>query len=163
MTNSKKKLENLLRSGVTRCAIYTRSCSATADVNSVAEQIRKCTGYAEKRGWDVAQEFVRTDIGASGIPLTECNSLMHLLEAAQEERRPFDCVLIADISRLGRSLDRVIKLVNALHGRGVFVQAVRGEFDSRNFHPGAWAAKDFVNCAPQYSRSTARQCPLCGR
>lgn len=148
-----------------RCALYARCASdvPTEDPNSVAEQIRTCTEYAEKQGWTVVGGFVQTDIGASGLSLTGCKSLMHLLEAAQRQRRPFDCVLVADISRLGRGLDRVTMLVNAFHGCGVFVQTARGEFDSRNLHPGAWAAKNFLKCVPQYLRPTARRCPMCGR
>jgi hypothetical protein len=57
----------------------------------------------------------------------------------------------------------VTKLVNAFHARGVFVQTVRGDFDSRSLHPGAWSAKNFLNCIPQYLKPTARQCPMCGR
>lgn len=152
-----------VKTGTIRTAIYARCASGgPADLNA-AEQIRACTEYAQKQGWQIARDFVQNDIGSCGPALTESTSLLHLLEAAQKSPRLFDCVLVADISRLGRSLDRVIKLVNAFHGRGVFVQTVRGEFDSRNFHSGAWAAKDFVKCIPQYLKPTARQCPMCGR
>src|SRR5258708_28203597 len=115
-----------------RAAIYARCASGLPEDSNAAAQIRACTEYAEKQGWKVAGESVQSDIGASGNSLTRCQSLMHLLEAAHRVPRPFDCVLVADISRLGRSLDVVTKLVNAFHGRGVFVQTARGEFDSRN-------------------------------
>jgi DNA invertase Pin-like site-specific DNA recombinase len=146
-----------------RAAIYARCASGLPKDSTAAQQIRTCIEYAEKRGWKVVGELLQIDIGASGMSLTGCKSLLHLLEAAHRERRQFDCVLVAGISRLSRSLDRVTKLVNAFHGCGVFVQTARGEFDSRNLHPGAWAAKNFLNCVPQYLRPTARQCPMCGR
>jgi hypothetical protein len=149
--------------GAVRCAIYARCASGRIEDSSAAEQISACTEYARKQGWEVAEEFVQTDIGAHGISLTGCKSLMHLFDAARSVPRPFDCVLVADISRLGRSLDRVIKLVNAFHGCGVFVQAARAEFDSRDLHPGAWTAKNLLNCVSQYLRPTGRQCPICGR
>jgi DNA invertase Pin-like site-specific DNA recombinase len=152
-----------VKTGTIRTAIYARCASGRPEDSNAAEQIRACTEYAQKQGWEVAGEFVQTDIGASGVSLTGCKSLMHLLEVAQRVRRPFDCVLVADISRLGRSLDRVTKLVNAFHGCGVFVQTVRGKFDSRNLHPGAWAAKTLLSCSPQYLQPTGRQCPMCGR
>lgn len=152
-----------LRTGTTRTAIYVRYASGVPEVSNAADQISACTEYAQKQGWKIAEEFVQTDIGAPGISLMECKSLLHLLEVAEKEPRPIDCVLVADISCLGRSLDRVIKLVNAFHGRGVFVRTVRGEFDSRNFRPGAWATKDFLHCGPRYLRTTARSCPMCGR
>jgi hypothetical protein len=149
--------------GTIRTAIYARCCSGVPEDSNAAEQILACTEYAQKQGWKIVEEFVQTDIGAAGISFTGCKCLMHLVEAAQREHRPFDCVLVADISRLGRSLDRVTKLVNIIHGCGVFVQTARGEFDSRNLHPHAWGAKNFLNCIPQYLKPTARQCPLCGR
>jgi len=166
MKNSHTRANNTnpeVRTDAIRTAVYARCASGVPEDSNAAQQIRTCTEYAEKQGWKVAGEFVQTDIGASGVSLTGCKSLMHLLEAAQRTPRPFDCVLVADISRLGRSLDRVTKLVNAFHGRGVSVQTARGEFDSRNLHPGAWTAKDFLNCIPQYLKPTARQCPMCGR
>jgi DNA invertase Pin-like site-specific DNA recombinase len=131
---------------IIRCAIYARCAAGPPEDSNAAEQIRKCTEYTEKQGRKVEEAFVQTDIGASGISLTGCNSLVHLLESAMQEPRPFDCVLVADMSRLGRSLDRVTTLVNAFHGCGVFIQTVHGQFDSRNLHPGAWAGKKFVNC-----------------
>lgn len=161
--NNSNKSTVVANGGAVRCAIYARCASGRPEDSNAAEQIRTCTEYAEKQGWEVAGQFVQTDIGASGISFTGCKSLMHLLEAAKKQPRPFDCVLVADISRLGRSLDRVTKLVNAFHGSGVFVQTARGEFDSRNLHSGVWAAKDFLNCIPQYLKPTARQCPTCGR
>jgi hypothetical protein len=135
--SSSKKENFLAHANAHRCAIYARCASGVPEHSNASEQIRTCTAYAEKQGWKVAEQFVKTDIGASGISFTGCKSLMHLLEAAQKQPRSFDCVLVADISRLGRSLDRVTKLVNAFHGCGVFVQTARGEFDSRNLHSGA--------------------------
>ena len=166
MQKEKSKSKNthvVANTGAVRCAIYARCAPGRHEDSNAEEQIRTSTEYAENHSWSVAEEFVQTDIGASGSSLTGCKSLTHLLESAQNEPRSFDCVLVADISRLGRSLDRVTKLVNAFHGCGVFVKTVRGEFDSRNFHPGAWAAKDFVNYASQYLRTTGRRCPMCGR
>jgi hypothetical protein len=149
---------------VVRCAISARCATdvPTEDPNSLPEQIRTCTEYALKRGWEVTREFVQSDI-RSGVSPKECTFLLQLLEAAQREHRPFDCVLIADMSRLGRNLGRVITLVNTFHGRGVFIQSVHGQFDSRNLHPGVWATKHFLNCVPQYLKPTALQCPVCGR
>src|SRR5579864_7865255 len=130
MKNTRTNANNTnpeVRTDTIRAAIYARCASGVPKDSNAAQQIRMCTEYAEKQGWRVAGTFVQTDIGASGVSLTGCQSLMHLLEAAQREPRPFDCVLVANISRLGRSLDRVTKLVNAFHGCGVFVQTARGE------------------------------------
>jgi DNA invertase Pin-like site-specific DNA recombinase len=161
--SSSKKENFVANANAHRCAIYARCASGVPEHSNASEQIRTCTEYAEKQGWKLAEQFVQTDIGASGISFMGCKSLMHLLEAATKEPRPFDCVLVADISRLGRSLDRVTKLVNVFHGRGVFIQTVRGQFDSRNLHPGAWTAKTLLYCSPQYLQPTGRQCPTCGR
>lgn len=149
--------------GVVRCAIYARCATdvPTEDPHSVAEQIRRCTEYALKRRWEVAQEFVRSDIRASGVSPTECTSLLQLLEVESGEPRPFDCVLVAETSRLGRSIDRVLKLIDAFRVRGVFVQTVRGQFDSRMLL--ASFDEKFVNRIRQYRRPAGGQCPVCGR
>lgn len=112
-----------------RCAIYAR-CAA-ANLTSLAEQIKKCAEYAEKQGWTIAREFVLADNGASGVSLTGCTSLARLLEGAMAIPRPYDCVLLADISRLGRSFDRVKTLADLFGVCGVFIQTVRGQFDTR--------------------------------
>jgi DNA invertase Pin-like site-specific DNA recombinase len=161
--SSSKKEDFVANAKANRCAIYARCALGAPEHSNAAEQIRTCTEYAEKQGWKVAEQFVQTDIGASGISFTGCKSLMHLLEAAQSESRPFDCVLVADTSRLGRNLDRVTGIVNAFHGRGVFIQTVRVQFDSRTLQFAACLDEDFINRIRQYLKPTGRQCPLCGR
>jgi hypothetical protein len=101
--SSSKKENFVANAKANRCAIYARCALGAAEHSNAAEQIRTCTEYAEKQGWEVAGEFAQTDIGASGVSLTGCKSLMHLLEAAQRVRRPCDCVLVADISDLAAS------------------------------------------------------------
>ena len=132
-----------------RAAIYARCASTTpiSDSNPAVQQIRTCIQYAEKRGWRVAAQFVEVDTGTSGSSFIRCESLVHLLEAAILHPRPFDCVLVAAISRLGRSLDSVMKVVNAFHGHGVFIQTVRGEFDSRRFYPGPSCQRSSALCS----------------
>lgn len=132
-----------------RAAIYARCATDTpiSDSNPAVAQIRTCIQYAQKRGWKVAAEFVRVDTADPGISLNKCESLVHLLEAAILQPRPFDCVLVAAISRLGRSLDSVMKVVNAFHGHGVFIQTVRGEFDSRIFCPGTSCQRSSALCS----------------
>ncbi len=160
--SSSKKENFVANAKANRCAIYARCASGAPEQLNAAEQIRTCAEYALKRGWEVTREFVRSGI-RSGVSPTECTSLLQLLEAATNEPRPFDCVLVANISRLGRSLDRVTGIVNAFHGRGVFIQTVRGQFDSRNLHPGSWATTIFLNWSPQYFTLNRPACPTCGR
>ena len=110
--NNSNNTNVLANTGAVRCAIYARCAYdvPTEDSNSVAEQIRTCTEYARKQGWEPVREFVQSDVGASGVSLMGCKSLLQLVDVAAREPRPFDCVLIADISRLGRSMDRVIQV-----------------------------------------------------
>jgi hypothetical protein len=80
-----------------------------------------------------------------------------------KEPRPFDCVLVADISRLGGRLDRVTRLIAAFRAGGVFVQAVQGQFDSRVPQFAALLNEDFINRIRQYLKPAGRQLPMCGR
>ena len=167
MQKEKSKPNNtsvVAKNGAVRCAIYSRCATnvSTEDQNSVAEQIRACTDYTHNQGWEVVREFVQSDVGAFGVSLTGCKSLLQLVDVAAREPRPFDCVLVADISRLGRSMDRVFKFLDAFHIRGVFVQAAQGEFDSRKLDLGTRTRRS-RNCIRQYLKPVGRQCPVCGR
>jgi DNA invertase Pin-like site-specific DNA recombinase len=120
------KVGQTSNANATRCAIYARSASEfqTAS-NSTADQIRKCTEYAEKQGWKVIKESVEADIAVSGASLVRRHALRSLMEAAERRPPSFDRVLIADMSRLARNLDDLLPLMNHFHRNGVDVMTIR--------------------------------------
>lgn len=95
-----------------KAAIYSRV--STAD-QSVAMQLDELRNYCERRGFEIAQEYV--DQGVSGAKESR-PALNRLL--ADARRRRFDAVLVYRYDRFARSLRQ---LVNAL-----------GEFDALGIH-----------------------------
>jgi DNA invertase Pin-like site-specific DNA recombinase len=95
-----------------KAAIYTRV--STADQN-VGMQLDELHAYCERRGFEVAEEYV--DSAVSGVKESR-PALNRLL--ADARRRRFDAVLVYRYDRFARSLRQ---LVNAL-----------GEFDALGVH-----------------------------
>jgi DNA invertase Pin-like site-specific DNA recombinase len=112
-----------------RCAIYARSAleMQTAS-NSTADQIRHCTEHAKKHGWKIIKESVEADVAVSGASLAKRHALRSLMAAAEKKPRPFDRVLVADMSRLARNVEVLLQIVNHFYKNGVDVITIREGF-----------------------------------
>jgi DNA invertase Pin-like site-specific DNA recombinase len=95
-----------------RIALYSRVSTAEQSAQMQLDELRS---YCQRRGWEIAEEFV--DVGISGS-MESRPALNRLL--AEARRRRFDCVLVYRYDRFARSLRQ---LVNAL-----------GEFDALGIH-----------------------------
>jgi len=70
-----------------RCALYARYSSDLQRESSVEDQIRKMPGaFADRKGWTVLDEYVRSDEEISGAALAGRLALESLL--AEAKRRP---------------------------------------------------------------------------
>src|SRR5687767_6507813 len=89
-------------------AIYARKSTeqhgVADDAKSVARQIEHARGYAERSGWTVADHHVFTDDGVSGALFGDRRPGLARLLAALEPRPPFQALIMAEESRLGRSM-----------------------------------------------------------
>ena len=95
--------------GRQRIAVYARYSSERQDAASIADQLRVCTDYAERRGGRVDDALVFTDAAISGASTARPG--LHALQAAVSDGL-VDVVLTEDLSRIGRSVgnnDRVLK------------------------------------------------------
>ena len=99
---------------------------------SIEDQTRNCREEAERNGWTVLDDYVRSDSAQSGSSLAERLGLISLLEDAKKEPRPFDCLLIDDTSRLGRNLPDVLNLADRFKHYGIFLYFVSQKLDSRD-------------------------------
>jgi site-specific DNA recombinase len=114
-----------------RCAIYARYSSDLQRNSSIEDQIRKCKEFAERQGWIVLDDYIRSDAAISGAALAGRGALRSLIEAAKKKPRPFDRILVEDTSRLARNLSDALSLVDKLDYYGVFVVSVSQGIDSQ--------------------------------
>jgi site-specific DNA recombinase len=113
-----------------RCAIYARYSSDLQRESSIEDQIRKCREFAERRGWTVLDEYVRSDNAISGAALAPRQALNELLALAPRKPRPFDRILIDDTSRLARNVADALKMAERLSFYGVPVTFISQGIDT---------------------------------
>ena len=95
-----------------KAAIYSR---VSTDKQTTDNQTQELLAVAERNGWTV--EAVYSDvISGAKEKRPELEALM-----SSVIRREVDVVLIWDISRLGRSLQHLLKLLEEFHAKGVDV------------------------------------------
>jgi site-specific DNA recombinase len=93
-----------------RCAIYARYSSDLQRESSIEDQIRKCREFADRQGWTVLENYVRSDQAISGAALPGRDALQSRVEDAKRKPRPFDCLLVEDTSRLARMSESAAKI-----------------------------------------------------
>ena len=117
-----------------RCAIYARYSSDMQRQSSIEDQIRECKDAADRRGWIVLDEFIRSDEDKTGKTLIGRQGLAELKDLAKQKPKPFDYILIDDTSRFGRNLPDVLKLHDVLRFNQVFLYFTSDDLDSRDPH-----------------------------
>ena len=96
-----------------RAAIYVR---VSTDKQTVENQVRELREIAERRGWEVVEQY--SDAGISGSKgRDERPGLDQMLKDAQ--RRKFDVVMAWAIDRIGRSLIDLLGTIQALEACSV--------------------------------------------
>ena len=73
------------------------------------------------------------DEGKSGSTLVGRTGLQTLVTLAAGNPRPFDCILLADSSRLGRNYADVLRTVDEMHKLGVSIYIADAGRDSRDY------------------------------
>jgi DNA invertase Pin-like site-specific DNA recombinase len=96
-----------------KVAIYAR---VSTDGQSVNAQLAELREVADRRGWDIVQEF--TDKGISGAKGRDQRpALDAMLKGAT--RGEFEAVAAWSVDRLGRSLQHLVAGLGDLHSAGV--------------------------------------------
>ena len=120
------------RSGVTRCAIYTRKSSEEGleqEFNSLDAQREACEAYIKSQrheGWTTLATMY-DDGGISGGTL-ERPSLKRLL--ADIEAKKIDTVVVYKVDRLTRSLSDFAKIVDVFDAQGVSFVSITQQFNT---------------------------------
>jgi len=101
-----------------RCAVYARYSTDKQNPLSIADQVRKCREFAERKGWEFLDTHIYSDEAISGAS-DERTGLQLLLRAATSNAHPFDAVLVDDTSRLSRKLADSLRIFEQLRFSGV--------------------------------------------
>ncbi len=109
---------------MTLAAIYARKSTEQAGVGdeakSVTRQVAHAREYAERKGWTVAEEHVYVDDGVSGAEFATRAGFVRLMNALKP-RAPFQVLVMAEESRLGREQIEVAYALKQLVQAGVRV------------------------------------------
>jgi DNA invertase Pin-like site-specific DNA recombinase len=107
---------------INRVALYARV--STLNDQDPEMQLAELREYADRRGWQVTEEYI--DQGVSGCKESRpaLNRLM-----ADACRRCFDAVLVWKIDRFGRSLKHLVNALAELAALGVAFVSLRDNLD----------------------------------
>ena len=132
-----------------RAAIYVR---VSTDRQTIENQLRELHRIAQRRGWEVVQEY--RDAGISGSKgREERPGLGEMLKDAQ--RRRFDVVMAWAIDRLGRSLNDLLGTIQTLETCGVDLYLDQQALDTTS--PAGKLMFQITGAFAEFERSMIRQ------
>src|SRR5262249_31720212 len=132
-----------------RAAIYVR---VSTDKQTVENQLRELKQIAERRGWQVVEEY--HDAGISGAKgREERPGLDRMLKDAS--RRRFDVVMAWAIDRLGRSLIDLLGTIQGLEASGVDLFLEQQAIDTTT--PAGKLMFQVTGAFAEFERSMIRQ------
>jgi site-specific DNA recombinase len=98
-----------------RCAVYTRFSSDVQHPASITDQQLACQRYADRQArWQVLPEHTYADEALSGMGVEHRPAYQRLLAAIAAPARPFDVLLVDDLSRLSRDAAEMLRLARLL-------------------------------------------------
>ena len=84
-----------------RVAIYARRSDESGDRDrSIRDQVGACRRWAEERGYPVVRVY---DELGSGVNGADRPIFVEMIETAERKPKPFDIVVVLDVSRFGRA------------------------------------------------------------
>lgn len=106
-----------------RVAIYAR-VSTTGNGQTPEMQLRELRDYCDRRGWQIANEYVDSGVSGTKDSRPELNRLM-----SDAHRRRFDAILVWKLDRFGRSLRHLVNALAELEARGIAFVSLRDNLD----------------------------------
>jgi DNA invertase Pin-like site-specific DNA recombinase len=107
-----------------RAAIYAR-VSTTGQGQSPEMQVRELREYCERRGWQIAGEYVDAGISGAKDSRPELNKLM-----ADAHRRRFDAVVVWKFDRFARSVSHLLRALETFNALGVAFVSLSEQIDT---------------------------------
>jgi DNA invertase Pin-like site-specific DNA recombinase len=96
-----------------RVAIYARVSTANNGQDPTV-QTRELREYCERRGWEIADQFIDTGVSGSKDSRPGLNRMM-----ADARRRKFDVVLVYRYDRFARSLRQLVNALSEFDALGI--------------------------------------------
>lgn len=106
-----------------RVGLYGR-VSTTNHGQDSEMQLRELREYCQRRGWEIAREYVDNGVSGSKDSRPELNRLM--LDAKQ---RKLDTILVWKLDRFGRSLRHLVNALAELEATGVAFVSLKDAID----------------------------------
>lgn len=107
-----------------RAAIYAR-VSTIGQGQSPEMQIRELREYCERRGWQLAGEYVDAGISGAKDSRPELNKLV-----ADAHRRRFDAVAVWKFDRFARSVSHLLRALETFNALGVAFVSLSEQIDT---------------------------------
>jgi site-specific DNA recombinase len=109
-----------------RCAVYARKsteqrgeCDAERELKSVSRQVDSARAFIAGQGWALDESHIYIDDAVSGQESEKLKGRDRLFGAIEQARRPFDVLVIWELSRLSRDDEELPGLVRDLREAGV--------------------------------------------
>src|SRR5580700_6356057 len=107
-----------------RAAIYAR-VSTTGQGQSPEMQVRELLEYCERRGWQIAGEYVDSGISGTKDSRPQLNRLV-----ADAHRRRFDAVVVWKFDRFARSVSHLLRALETFNSLGVAFVSLSEQIDT---------------------------------
>src|ERR1700675_450119 len=107
-----------------RAAIYARVSTAHGGQNPEM-QLRELREYCERRGWQIAGEFVDAGISGATDSRPELNRM-----TADAHRRRFDAVVVWKFDRFARSVSHLLRALETFNALGVAFVSLSEQIDT---------------------------------
>ena len=140
-----------------RVALYARFSSDLQNPASATDQLRGLRSEIARRfpEWEVVAE--ERDESVSGTSMEGRDGLRRLLARAQERPRPFDALVVEDLSRLARNRADSVRMREQLAGAGVSVLSAADGFIDPESEAGLFLTGMKEVKAEADSRETGRR------
>jgi DNA invertase Pin-like site-specific DNA recombinase len=107
-----------------RTAIYAR-VSTIGQGQSPEMQLRELCEYCERRGWQIAGEYVDAGMSGAKDSRPELNRLL-----ADAHRRRFDAVVVWKFDRFARSVSHLLRALETFNSLGVAFVSLSEQIDT---------------------------------
>ena len=129
-----------------KAVIYARVSTAEQTTDNQTLELRK---VAKRNGWEITEVYEDTISGAK----TKRPALDRLLRGVI--RKEFDVVMVWDVSRLGRSLTHLVRLLENFHAKGVNLYFHTQAIDTTT--PAGTALFQMMGVFSQWERSMIQE------